>query len=194
MAYNYPSLYNDSWLLVFFHDSSIECFKDKKEASYSLKKHKYSVLKKIDDSFKINGAFEFLLKYPNATGQNHWTQTISPAYAQPNVENGYIPINVSWKGNSFHGLSLCSLSCSYIDGSPFSEDTWFYSIGMISSKPAKIPAYAWENGDKSFYQVYLWLRVIDHSLIRKLFNTRSFGVCRSGVNKLNVCILTFIML
>ena len=190
MLNDYPELYNNSWFLVFFHDISYGHFLNKKEASFSLKKHKYSVLKKIDDSFKINGVFEFLLKYPNATGQNHWTQTVSPAYANPNTENGYAPINVSWTDYFFHGLAISNQTYSYIDGSPF-HDSWFYSIGKFSCEEY-LAGPTWGTEQKRYYQVFLWMRVNDPHLLKKLFSICTIPHKRHAFNSFTISLLFLI--
>ena len=189
MASDYPCLYNNSWFLVFFHDSSFGKFESKREGAYSLKKNKFSVLKNIDDSFKINGVFEFLLKYPNATGQNHWTQTVSPAYAQPNTENGYVPINISWRGDGFQGLSLSNSSTAYIDGSPFHPHN-FFAIGSMYNC-GYLPSFSWGNDNVRYYQVFLWMRVNDPSLIRKLFG---FCTVVYKKQKINACYLSLLFI
>ena len=181
MSIDYENLYNGSWFLVFFHDSNFGQFKTNKEASFSLKKHKYSVLKRIDDTFKINGVFEFILKYPNASGQNHWTQTISPAYAKPNEDNGYKPIDISWTSYGFHGLALSSDTNTFIDGSPY-ESTWFYAIGDKNTGFPYLPSYSWGDDNKRFYQVYLWMRVKDPLLLRKLFSTCTIRIKKRSIN------------
>ena len=191
MKIDYENLYNGSWFLVFFHDSNFGNFKTNKEASFSLNKNKYSVLKRIDETFKINGVFEFLLMYPNATGQNHWTQTVSPAYAQPNEENGYKEINVSWTVNGFHGLSLSNASKAYIDGSPF-EATCYYAIGSKYTEFTYLPADTWGEDRKRFYQVFLWLRVNEPLLIRKLFNMCTFGNRKRSFNPFRISLMIII--
>ena len=165
----YPDLYNDTWLLVFHHNTLHGMFKSKTHAKYSLDPNKFSLLKRIDDSFKIDGKFEFLLKYPNLTGYNHWTQTVNPIKAQPNTENGYVPIEIKWDNNFWHGLSLSNHVTSYLDGSP-NADTWFYSIGTNEYNTNEfIPGSDWVVDGKYLKEVNLWIKVTNNFVARKLF-------------------------
>ena len=160
---------NNSWVLIFHHDSSKGFFSSKKEARYSLNPHKFSLLSRLNEGFKIEGRFEFLLKYPQFTGQNHWTQTVNPVEAQPNEDIGYEGINISWSINYWGGLALSSTERTLIDGSPYA-DTWFYAIGTVSSSyPNQIPGPYWEyQGVSVINMVDLWIRVNNFALISEL--------------------------
>lgn len=166
----YPKVFNDSWFLIFHHDATHGMFHSKEQAKYSLDPNKFSLLKRIDDSFKIDGSFEFLLMYPNLTGQNHWRQTVNPIHAEPNQENGYQEVNVSWKSNNWHGLAVSNLRQTYLDGSPFNGSTWFYSIGTTKYlNHVTIPGPEWSAGGKDFYEVNLWIRITNYIILRKLY-------------------------
>ena len=58
----YPVVDNNTWLLIFHHYSKNGYFNSHKEALYSIKKDKFSILEKIDDSFKIDGTGFFAKK------------------------------------------------------------------------------------------------------------------------------------
>ena len=155
---------DSSWFLIFRHNiTEGGVFKSKEEAKFSLKKGKFSLLSKVDDSFKVEDKFEFLLRYPPYDGYQHWTQKTNPLYSPPGVENHYAPIQCSWSDSSWHGLSLSSDANTLIDGSPF-DNTWFYSIGMVYLYN-KLPGPRWEEsitgGD--FNEVNLYLRLKDPS-------------------------------
>ena len=161
--------FNKKWLLVFHHkiNNGQPIFSVKEEVEYINEENRYSILGEVDERFRQRGRYEFLLEYPALEGCNIWTQTISPLYAQPELENGYKPIQITWTENNWHGLSLSSNPNSFIDGSP-GHDWYFYSIGL--KKPwsqYQIPGpydtrYSPYNNSKYYtYEVHLWLR-IDH--------------------------------
>ena len=165
---HYKEVSNRKWMLVFYHKfvKNEDLFKNKTEALFSNTENKYSILSKINPSFRINGRYEFLLEYPRFQGYfNHWSQRINPINAQPNEDNGYKPINISWTNQSWHGLALSSTSNTLIDGSPYNE-TWFYSIGSITNWGNTIPSYVdlylFPESERSKYittEVMLWIRV-----------------------------------
>lgn len=176
------------WILIFHHDSTFGMFSRYSEARYSMNKNKFSVIGRIDDSFKINEKFEFMLKYPNISGQNHWTQTVNPIHAQPNVL-----VNDTWFSNNWHGLSLSNdKESTFIDGSPFNSDTCYYAIGCMY-KSLYIPGPEWSLEGKQFTQVDLYIKVNDMTLVSKLFNrctVRNRNDHFIGKTKLSVLTLT----
>ena len=165
---HYKEASNRRWILVFYHNfsSDKDLFKNKTEALLTNQENKFSILGKIKPSFRINGRYEFLLEYPGIEGYfNHWSQTKNPVNAKPNEENGYKPINVSWEGLSWHGLSLSSSEGTLIDGSPYSGG-WFYSIGLMKNWFNMIPSFvdfpSLPEKEKEKYrttQVKLWIRI-----------------------------------
>ena len=171
--YDVEELRNISWTLIFHHNVSGGFFKTHKEALFSFKPDKYSILGYIDDSFKINDKFEFVLIYPENPGYNHWTQKINPIHAQPNENNGYEEINCSWKSNSWKGLSISSYSPStFLDGSPF-VSSCFYAIGQIHNEPKYPnslagPEWTFNRGGQTYHRVDLYMRVDDVTLLHKI--------------------------
>ena len=165
---HYKEALGRKWILVFYHkyENSGDLFVNNDEALNTNQANKYSILGKINKGFRNNGKYEFLLEYPKFPEEyNHWTQTKNPINAQPNTENGYKPIKVSWTGEDWHGLSLSSSTSSFIDGSPFS-DFWFYAIGQKGNWADAIAAFKDIKGlnetDKNKYLVYevkLWIRI-----------------------------------
>ena len=124
-------VFNNSWSLVFHHEYDAGLFRSKRDALFSTKKGRFSVLGKINENFKVNGKFEFLLEYPPFSGYNQWYQTINPIHAKPNEENGYEEISCTWKVNEWHGLSLSNNTFCLIDGSPFG-DTFFTRLDSFT--------------------------------------------------------------
>ena len=168
--------YEKKWLLAFYHiiNDGIPIFSSIEEVKYINEENRYSILGELDERFQQRGRYEFLLEYPAFQGCNIWTQTISPLYAQPNHDNGYKAINITWDDNNWHGLSLSSSESTFIDGSP-GHNFWFYSIGLRKPWNEKsIPGpydtnhYPYNNSIYNIYEVYLWLRIDHQRLSLKL--------------------------
>ena len=162
------------WALIFHHNSTHGYF-TKNNVLNHYSTHLFSVLSKIDDSFKVDGNFEFLLKYPELSDYAQWTQTENPIYAQPNTSNGYKPKHYDWNYEfTLSGLSLSSSThCSLLDGSPF-LDSWFFGIGaygncLVEGGDGAIPGPGWTFNGKYLHVVNLYIKVFDSKLIRKLY-------------------------
>ena len=142
------------------------------------------MLSRIDDSFKIQQFFEFVLVYPELQDYLQWNQTVNPIHAQPNTDNGYQRIrNPFTDGYSFSGLSLSNSSATLIDGSPF-EASWFYGIGLYGiglHAEKTIPGPNWVYNGKSLSEVRLYIKIIDTSLLGKLYS-----YCTQGKNYLSL--------
>ena len=55
---------SDTWVLIFHHNSSNkDFFRNKNEALFSTKKNKFSLLGRLNDDFKIDGKYEFIIEY-----------------------------------------------------------------------------------------------------------------------------------
>ena len=138
------------WALIFHHESKYGYFLNERQALLSYDIRKFSVLSKVDDSFKIDGYFEYLLIYPDIDGYSQWKQSVNPIDAKPEQPNGYQNISFSWSdGNSFNGLSRSSEKTTLLDGSPF-QNTWFYAIGCYGHEGGTymgIPGPNWTYND-----------------------------------------------
>ena len=165
---------SDIWALIFHHESKYGYFSSKNQALLSFNIRKFSVLSRVDDSFKIDDYFEYLLIYPEISGYSHWRQTINPIFANPKEDNGYQNISFTWENaQKFQGLSISSDKSTLLDGSPF-EDTWYYSIGSVmkSSEFAyAIPGPQWKYNNSTLqYNVSLYIKIRDYSFMKKLYN------------------------
>jgi hypothetical protein len=150
------------WRLIFRHkyETDADLFTSESEVLSCNSKKKFSILGTIDESFRSNGVYEFLLEYPEVEGFNHWTQTKNPVTCQPNTENGYKGIHISWSSWYWHGLSRSSTSSTFIDGSPF-HGTFYYAIGLYKNWCDAIPAFV-NNYDPNYVktcEVLLWIRI-----------------------------------
>ena len=165
---------DSKWALIFHHNSKYGYFNEK-EVYLSTNPHKFSVLSRLDDSFKIDQKFEFLLLYPEIPGHAHWVQDINPLKAQPNEENGYLSISFTWNDSStqeFHGLSLSNSTHTFLDGSPFLP-TWYYSIGSYhqsSENKDAIPGPSWKYNGTIQYIVNLYIKIQNWRQMIKLYS------------------------
>ena len=66
------------FILIYNHTIEGGGFIDEEEALYSLTPGKYSILKLVDDRFKTNDVFEFILEYPKESIIIHWSQDLNP--------------------------------------------------------------------------------------------------------------------
>ena len=152
--------YDKKWLLIFHHVYlSEDDLWTEEEVLKSSTKNKYSILGELDDSFRFQGRFEFLLEYTGIEGYNIWSQTKNPVKAKPNVENGFKEIKCSWKNNSFHGLAQSSSPAAFIDGSPFNDNSYFYAIGLFKNWCNAIPGPYSCTTKITSNEVFLYVRI-----------------------------------
>ena len=132
------------------------------EANYSLMKNKFSVLKYINDDFRIKGnnTFEYILFYEEYNTTMHWSQITNPYESVSNT--GYVPIHIEKDGIYFEGLSFSNwwycigLKKTYSDGSKSGIPGPFYLGTIIVSK------------------VSLWIRIDDIRLIERFPQLKVF--------------------
>ena len=168
---------NDSWALIFHHDARKGFFANKKQALFSKNDDLFSVLNKVDDTFKIDDKFEFVLEYPEIEGYSQWTQTINPLNSKANETNGYQKIHFSWNQfESFDGLGLSfTPQSNLLDGSRFMITRFYaiglyYQIGNTSVIPEDaIPGPFWRNEDVILHVVNLYIKIKDKSYLHKLY-------------------------
>jgi len=157
------------WLKIFYHDSTGGVFfTSYTEGESTNQPQKFSILKTIDDRFKYNNKFEFLLEYPEVSGYNRWRQSLNPLYDNEVANQkatGYEPISISWTGEYWGGLVRTTLSSAsfpcLIDGSAGNE-RWWYAIGLISpqfSPNIPGPSYATSSNSILLKKVKLWVRI-----------------------------------
>ena len=161
------------WFLIFHHNvTKGGYFLKKEEAQYSRNPNRFSLLAKINDLFKINDNFEFLLLYPNLEGYLHWTQKTNPMETKSTTPDTYKIVKNSWSSSSehFEGLGVSS-GATLLKGTPNSEN-WFYAVGQYreeASYPGKIPGPLWKFQDNYFYEVNLYIKIVDLKLVQYLY-------------------------
>ena len=188
-------LYNAKWLKIFYHNSTGGIYFS--NISHALKSdlpQLYSILGEINDNFKINGYFEFLLEYPEYSGYNRWKQQINPK-DNPEFPNqqaiGYQEVSCSWKGQYFGGLVRSSrFSWTLLDGST-GYDNWYYAIGIYA--PPSIYCYPKFPGPEGSYvfEAYLWIRINNQI---PLNNFLSYNSCKYNLINIKSFFFKFIFL
>lgn len=173
-GYHFISAYKHSFIRIFYQNiknNEKNVFVNNEEANFSLKKNKYSILKYIDNQFRIceNGAFEFILLYEEINKTYHWLQN-STIHSKHSLSTGYTPLHIEADDKGFEGLGLSNTAHAYIDGMS-SNDYWWYSIGQkdiyTGYDQIGIPGPVCTN-KIVVNEVSLWLRMDEISLIKKL--------------------------
>lgn len=169
--YHTKTAYRCHWLKIFHHNLETDVFQDETEAKYSLVDGKFSILSLINDDYKINDQFEFLLEYPdgqNKVGMNRWAQSNNPldeTVESGNTVPGYEKITLSWENAvntqsqaySFGGLWKSNRpSNTLLDGN-INQVSWYFSIGIFQKYNQKyMPGHSDYNTES-----ILWLRIND---------------------------------
>lgn len=141
-----PSVLSDGslWKLIFYHDcrNGTVLFSSAAEAQHCDEPYKYSILDEMDKFRRSDGAYEFLLYYPeiSATKYNRWSQTINPTAEflgdggdDTKKVEGYTAIHVDytdvhWGGLERQNSDATSTNACYLNGS-CNHNNWFYAIG-----------------------------------------------------------------
>ena len=165
ISYYLKKEFGVNWVKVFYHYSgSGDYFINLNETLNCSSTNKYSILSFIDNKFKINNKFEFLLEYPELNGYNRWRQSLHPL-ENPDISgfvNGYEEISIKWNGGWVGLVKSYHTSYTLLDGWG-GVDGWWYSIGSLVKHvtPNTIPGpYKFEINNCS-----LWLRIDNLNLL-----------------------------
>ena len=155
-GYKFKEYNGSNFVLIFRHKYPSGGTFSVNECMKSLKKNRFSVIGSIDERFKINNNFHFLLEYPEFDAHLEWEQKLAITSDTNNVQA--IVYNASF--GSFYGLGQSeSTSYTCFDGSPKSPtEYWWYSVGMINPYTGyNIPGPVFNN---SHYvkEVLLWIK------------------------------------
>jgi hypothetical protein len=176
------------WLQVFHHKyPEGGLFSSNDECNFSLKKNRFSVLKYIDETFKINDYYKFIIEYPNENKTIQWDQRMSIMNKNISVE----PVIHTPGFSNFNGLGISSdINSTCFDGNPTSSyGNWWYSIG---AKTVYLEGFPGIHGDNSVStkEVSLWI------MIAHLNDTKKFpGVAHaySQHHSLNFSLFPYII-
>ena len=151
---------NAIWLLVFHHDVTIgEFFVSQEEGKkcFNYTGGKYSILYSLNNEYRINGKFEFLLEYPEKNKSNQWRQSNNPL-RQSMIYNknvtGYQPIDIQMSQAAWGGLYVKPAGSSTLIAGSI-NGLWHYSIGTINKE--YYPCFPGPGTDSKI--VSLWVRV-----------------------------------
>lgn len=155
------------FLKIFHHDISAGYF-TKETAKYNPNNPKlFSIISTINDNYKIDNKFTFLVYWDDPATYNIWKQDLNPINDPEDSRSnkkttGFIPI-IS-KATSIHsqclwgGLALSNNIKSLLDGC-IKHNDWVYSIGMTQY------GVVWDNGyipspQGAAKTATLWVRVL----------------------------------
>ena len=151
-----------NWLLIFHHNIDKGHFSpDKSDCYESNIPGKYSAIGLINELFKINEYYEFLLEYPE-NGSIVWKQKISPMnFTETSIENDDIGLDILYNRHNFAYFKgiMKSSSSSCFDCDNYKLSNFWYSIGLINTGHSKIPGPKIGSKNIEVNEVSLWIRV-----------------------------------
>jgi len=176
------------WARIFYQQCSegTVFFSTIEECKNTQTTNKYSRMYLLeDDTYKINGKFEFMLCYPNDDSTyNRWKQTNAPQneYVTRTTTGGqvtgYEAVHIDWSSNYWGGLERSSedptvLGSSWLDGS-VGHGNWYYPIGVTTLYKHGMPSSA-DLDENTASCVELWVRVGTVTASSQSFGTSSSG-------------------
>ena len=176
--------YNESKWIMIFHQKypSGGLFNDR-ECLKSLKKNKFSVIGSVNESFKIDSKYHFLIEYPETGDLIEWEQSKEITH-KASVDAFHY--NKTFAG--FRGLGFSfDTNKSCFDGSPGDNgyESWWYSIGTkqayITNKA--IPGPVFSSYNVPVNEVSLWIKFEDVFIFEKLPKLKMF--CTMNVKRMN---------
>ena len=173
--------YNGSlWLKIFYHynPEGRNPFINEYEAQYCINnENKFSILLDLDEKFKINGHYEFMIEYPQLNTYNRWQQSNNPinedectnAFGCSTTAIGFKRIETKAESSSWGGLVKTKHNSNYksppslLNGTPGRSD-WFFAIGQYKNTPWLYNSTTYSNIPSNAQPVdvvLLWLRLPD---------------------------------
>ena len=181
-----------TWARIFHHNSAKGKLFNQKKALFSLEKDRFSLLKRLDDDFKHDGMFEFVLEYPQYSHILHWKQDKNPIYLNYNDDFNIEKLDSTSSYSSFYGLTLSKSSNTFLDGSS-KDDVWHFAIGAYKSWPRENLFPGPRKNDNNYSFVNLYVRIWNATLLGKL----SYRILCSVIRKSTVShfmLLVFLLL
>ena len=133
-----------TWMLVLRHSTLKKVkFFTPESALLSSEEDLFSIIGKIDDTFKYNSKFELLLEYPETKKFVIWRQSKSPTTQRENgsFAEGFEPIHLIENGITFGGIQISSnADYTMFDGDPRTTNC-FYEIGSYGQYSPEFAAY-----------------------------------------------------
>ena len=182
------------WFLIFHHNIEGGFFTPKNVLS-SHTKHKFSVLGRLNDQYKYEDSFHFLLTYPQTSGYINWTQNENPIHRTTN-STYHVISNTFQSVNQFEGLSLHGGNdATFLEGQIGEKTTWFYAIGQYRGSrdyPNSLAGPRWILDNKNSTEVNLYLRIYDTSLAHQLYSFTVFYKRRYNI-QIHVLFICFFL-
>jgi hypothetical protein len=160
-GYNVMAYNGSKWIMIFHQKHPEGGFFTDDECLKSLRKKRFSVIGSINESFKINSRYHFLLEYPALGDKIEWEQTKEITHSEPVDAFVY---NATFNG--FNGLGL-SYDRKYacFDGSPgdCGYTQFWYTVGAKYHYPegGPIPGPVYQNKAIVVNEVKLWIKFDD---------------------------------
>lgn len=166
---------NSWWARIFYHNckEGTVLFDSIAECRNVQTADKYSRLYLLeDDTYKINGKFEFMLCYPDESSSqyNRWKQTNAPqnefvtvTASGTDYAAGYEAVHIDWTDNYWGGMTrqnsdATTITDTWLSGS-VGHSNWFYALGAIESWEEGIPSSNSLSHNSTFGEVELWVRI-----------------------------------
>ena len=163
-----------TWLLIFRHSTrKTVSFFTKETAKLNNEEDKFSIIGKIDSTFKYGSKYEFMLEYPETKKFLIWRQNLSPIEHTEDgtAAAGYEPLHLIPDSNTFAGLQLSATIRALIDGDARTAN-WAYAIGSDGTQYSpSFPCYA-----GSCREVNLFVRIHPFSMTCKYKKTKATSI------------------
>ena len=150
--YKTIALYDRLWVQIFKQNSvKAGYFKSHSDALISLHDpNKFSVIGALWDCLKIDGYYEFLMRYPIENEDLHWRQTVNPTHSTIDIRYEKITVNET-RAPQFGGLSISKdPQRTLLDGTPttYPQNWHVHMLSVINL----------DHGDKK--QLHRWHRIV----------------------------------
>ena len=189
--------YNESnFVLIFYQNYPFSgLFHSDQECNKSLLKNKYSIIGLIDDKYRINEYFHFLLEYPELSAKLEFKQKLPITSTSSNVQ----AISYNKTYNNFHGLAVSGdKNSTCFDGTPGAMTSlWFYAIGMKTKYEGyQIPGPQFVNNNTfiNVKKVLLWMKYDDINLLRNLPSISLFCTQKQARTRTPAFLVYYILL
>ena len=164
--------------------ASPKYFKNDYECLFSNEENKYSLLGYINDQFRVQGSFVFLLEYPETPCHYFFSQEVNPIFTTPDNVEGFTPYSSNCSSNlKFIGLNRNNYqNAAYLDGivtNPSNSWYWFFGIGQKTTWGGhdQIPGYI-SSYSPIILEVNLWMQFDDPHV---LYLLHQYFTCNSCV-------------
>ena len=163
--YEFRTFHGYQWLKLLYHNmTNFVGFANEDEAKNCNTENRYSILGELNESFKTNHKFEFILEYPEFDEYLQWRQTNNPLEEEENGTDvqGFHPIHTDPPSSHWGGLALTKGSGKpycFLNGTPkvTGAANILIAVGMYTS--------TWNGNSKNIPGVsrpvniqYLWVK------------------------------------